>query len=524
MDLKDPTLESLDRDAADLGRFGYKQELRRTLGVFSSFAVAFSYISPSTGIFTLYFLALGALGGVMWWTWPIVALGQFMIALNWAELSSHYPVAGSVYQWTKYLSTRGYAWMTGWLYLFAGVITVAAVVATLPIALIPVINNVFNVSLNNTLGSADQAKIALAALVVITALNIYGVRLVALINNAGVIFEILGMVVFAVFLAALHNHQGVGVIFKTGGAKITPSTFLVGMFMSLFVIYGFDTASTLAEETRDPRREAPKAVLASIIGAFVIGAIFLLGTLMAIPNMKDAVGGLFGAQTIIEANFNSALATTYLFIVSAAIFICCLAIETATIRLCFGMARDDQLPASKPLAKVNPRFHTPIWSCVVIALLSAIPFIQFGGATIIAVAATAMIYLSWLLGNVAVMRARMNGWPRVSAPFKLGRWGKVVNVLGIAWGAGMLVNFFWPAGNGSLRVFANPKPIQTDFLGTGKPLVNLFGLDWLNKIPVIWTVTVVIVVIGLVYYFAFQRNKPFTPVIPPDEEVEAARV
>jgi hypothetical protein len=133
-----------------------------------------------------------------------------------------------------------------------------------------------------------------------------------------------------------------------------------------------------------------------------------------------------------------------------------------------------------------------------------------------------MIYLSWLLGNIAVMRARMKGWPRVSAPFKLGRWGKVVNVLGIAWGAGMLVNFFWPASDGSLRVFANPKPIQTDFLGTGKPLVNLFGLDWLNKIPVIWTVTAVIVLLGLVYYFVFQRNKPFRPVIPPDEEVEVA--
>jgi hypothetical protein len=135
-----------------------------------------------------------------------------------------------------------------------------------------------------------------------------------------------------------------------------------------------------------------------------------------------------------------------------------------------------------------------------------------------------MIYLSWLLGNLAVMRARIKGWPRVAAPFKLGRWGKLVNALGIAWGAGMLVNFFWPASTGSLRVFANPKPNQTDFLGTGKPLVNLFGLDWLNKIPVIETVTVVILLIGAIYYFAFQRNKPFTPVIAPEEEVEAVRV
>ena len=288
-----------------------------------------------------------------------------------------------MYQWTKYLSGRTYAWFTGWIYLFAGVITVAAVVATLPLALIPVLNSVFNVHLNNTLGSSDQRVVALITLVIITVLNIYGVRLVALINNAGVVFEILGMVIFAVFLAALHNHQGVGVIFKTGGAKITPSTFLVGMFMSLFVVYGFDTASTLAEETRDPRREAPKAVLASITGAFIIGAFFLWGTLMAIPDLKKAVTGLFGPQTIIESQLNSALATTYLVVVAAAIFICCLAIMTSTIRLCFGMARDDQLPVSRVLAKVNPRWHTPVGSCIAIGLLSAIPFIQFGGATII---------------------------------------------------------------------------------------------------------------------------------------------
>ncbi len=62
------------------------------------------------------------------------------------------------------------------------------------------------------------------------------------------------MVVFAFVLALFHNHQGVGVIFQTLGRQVTGSTFLVAMFMSLFVIYGFDTASTLAEETKDPRR------------------------------------------------------------------------------------------------------------------------------------------------------------------------------------------------------------------------------------------------------------------------------
>src|SRR5438876_8977696 len=99
-----------DRDSADLARFGYSQELRRSLGLFSSFAVAFSYISPSTGIFTLFALGLSTVGGLFFWSWPIVALGQFIIALSFAELSSHYPVAGSVYQWAKFLSSKAQAW------------------------------------------------------------------------------------------------------------------------------------------------------------------------------------------------------------------------------------------------------------------------------------------------------------------------------------------------------------------------------------------------------------------------------
>jgi len=174
-----------ERDSADLARFGYKQELKRSLGLFSSFAVAFSYISPSTGIFTLFALGLTTIGGVFIWTWPVVALGQFIVALNFAEVSSHYPVAGSVFQWTKYLANRHYSWFNGWIYLFAGILTVTAVVATLPLALIPALNGLGWHSLNAT-SLHTQLVVALITLAVITILNIYGVRLVALINNTGV--------------------------------------------------------------------------------------------------------------------------------------------------------------------------------------------------------------------------------------------------------------------------------------------------------------------------------------------------
>jgi urea carboxylase system permease len=529
--------DQASRDAADLERFGYKQELNRGLGTFSSFAVAFSYISPSTGIFTLFGVGMAALGAALFWTWPVVALMQFIVALNFAELSSHFPVAGSVYQWTKYLSGRTYAWFTGWFYLVAGILTVASVCATLPIALLPMLNTMLDTSFNTNLGSADQAVVAVITLALITILNIFGVRLVAIVNNTGVVFEILGMVVFAVILAIAYDNQGVGVIFDsdaTGNifefpAPVSLSFFLVGMFMSLYVIYGFDTASTLAEETRNPRQEAPKAVLGAVAGAFVIGVIFLWGVLIAVPNMADAVAAFAGPALIIDEVLSDALTVIYLFVVVAAIFVCCMSILTATIRLAFGMARDNQLPFSKTMAKVNPKLHTPVATCVIIGALAAIPFIQFSGPTVIAVGATASIYLSYLLGNLAVMRARMRGWPKARAPFSLGGWGKIVNVIAIVWGLAMLLNFLTPAsvdsafdpnasGANYLRIFANPKAVQTDWYVEGDQLVD-FKIDFLNEIPIIWLVFSVVLIIGAIYYLAVQRNKPYEAVVPPDEDL-----
>jgi amino acid transporter len=489
-------------DQQDLATFGYKQELHRTLGVFSSFAAAFSYISPSTGIFTLFFLGLTTVGGVFFWSWPLVALGQFIIALNFAEVSSHYPVAGSVFQWTKYLAGRRYSWATGWIYIFAGVLTVTAVVVTLPLTILPMLNLMgWNL---NAAALHDQIWVAVITLVVITVLNIYSVKLVSIVNNTGVFFEIVGLVIFAIVMLLVHRHQPLSVVTNSGGLHVGFGSFMAAMFMSLFVIYGFDTASTLAEETRDPRRAAPRAVLSSVAGAFVIGAIFLLATLMAIPNLKFAIAHSWGPAQIIEANFSKPWAIVYLAVVSAAILVCCMCIMTATIRLAFGMARDNRLPGSKAMAKVHPHLHTPIVACLVVAIVAAIPLFKYAGAGYVAIAATGMIYLSYFLGNCAILWARLaKGWPKVKAPFSLGKWGVPLNLLGILYGGAMLVNFAWP------RAASNPTPNQT--LGA----LSL-GVGFLNKVPILDSVLGFVVLIGLLYYVFFEARKDL-PVNPPSE-------
>jgi len=481
--------------------------------VYSSFAVAFSYISPSTGIFTLFILGIGLAGPAFFWSWPIVVIGQLIIGLNFAEVSSHFPVAGSVYQWTKYLSNRTYAWFTGWIYLFAGVLTVAAVVATVPLVLIPLINNVFGTSISTDLDT--ERNVAALVLLTTTLLSIFGVRIVAFVNNTGVVFEILGMVVFAIILVIFYHHQSLSTFtdfsYLGSGFNNQAGTFLAAMFMSLFVIYGFDTASTLAEETKNPRKAAPQAVLAAIIGAAVIGAIFLFAVIIAVPgDMSKFVSDIgagkvpFPLVTIIESNFPGWAANVYLLVVFAAIYVCCLAIQTSTIRLAFGMGRDGKLPLARYFNNVNSSLHTPVGTCIVVGVLAGLPLIYYAGAGTIAIGATGMIYLSYILGNIAILIARLNGWPKESAPFKLGQWGTIVNILGLVWGVAMEINFLWPR---NAAVGGQNPPLSA------LPNVTIGGP--IGNIPVFEATLGLILLVGAIYFFIAQRNAPETKAVLP---------
>src|SRR6478672_4604273 len=234
----DPThADQVARDDAHLRSLGIKPELRRTLGFLSNFAVAFSYISVSTGTFTNQAVAFGVGGPPIFWAWPLVILGQTFVALNFAELSSHFPVAGSIYQWSKRLSHKTLGWFTGWIYFWAGVVTVSAVAATVPLVLSTIQG--WDLNSPSPLGFLDMWQfVGLSALLTTTLINIIGVRLLAIVNNIGVGAEILGMVVFALILLFFANHQSPAILFDTSfTANLSDSgyapLFLIGMFMAL---------------------------------------------------------------------------------------------------------------------------------------------------------------------------------------------------------------------------------------------------------------------------------------------------
>jgi hypothetical protein len=102
-------------DDEELGRFGYRQQFVRSLRQFESFAVAFSFISITTGIFTTYGFALATGGTRAIWTWPIVIVGQSLVALVYGALSVRVPLSGYSYQWASRLASVQVGWWFAWM-------------------------------------------------------------------------------------------------------------------------------------------------------------------------------------------------------------------------------------------------------------------------------------------------------------------------------------------------------------------------------------------------------------------------
>lgn len=502
--------EQAARDDAHLRSLGIKPELQRTLGFLSNFAVAFSYISVSTGTFTLIGLGLAVGGPPFFWSWPLVVIGQLFVAVNFAELASHFPVAGSIYQWSKRLSNKTLGWFTGWFYFWAGVLTTTAVAITVPL----VLSSILGVDGTKAYGPFSwNVWIALGTLVITTIINAFGVRLLSIINNIGVAAEILGMVVFAGVLLIFFNHQPLSVLTNTQGLESQANgnylpVFAVAAFMSLFVVYGFDTAGTFGEETVDAGRQAPRGVLTAIILSGVIGTIFLLAIILSTPDLAAEIAAAGkGANPIadtIHANLGDVWGNIYLAVVLAAVFVCTMAIQGATTRLMFSMGRDRRLPLGSLWGSVSTSHKTPTNAAIAVGILAAIPFLVSGSAGVIAIGATGTIYLSYFLCNLGVLVARSKGWPRQKAWFSLGGLGLVINVVALLYGGIMILNFaLWHAdafgdwGNG-LRDLTNPTINTLTFLGSD-PLTSLPA--W----PVFESFLGIIFVVGIVYYAATRQ-------------------
>ena len=495
---------SKQNDSDELAGFGYRQELDRSLSSFSSFAAGFSYISILTGVFELFGFGFANGGPAVWWSWLIVLFGQAAVALCFAELAGQFPLAGSVYQWSKRIGSDAVSWMTGWILIIGSIVTVAAVAVAWQVVLPQVSVHLQFIGATpaaraasaGTYSTPDGAKNALilgAILVVFaTIINMLGVKVMAMINNIGVIAELIGSTVLVILLI-FHFHRGPGVVNQTlstgtGHAWGYFGAFLIAGIMSAYVMYGFDTAGTLAEETNDPRRSAPPAILRALLTAATIGGFLIIFALMAVKNIHDKHIGVLGLPYIIKQALGNTTGNVFLVDSALAITVCTLAVVTACIRMLFSMARDGRLPFGTAIAHVSGRRRVPIVPALFVGVVALLLLVvnlanQSAFLTLTSVAII-MFYLPYLAVTASMLVRRLRGqWPRAEhGPyFNLGRWGLPVNLIAVVYGTLVAFEIAWPRA-------------------------VVYGSKWYFRFGA-YEFIGGMGVIGLVYYLLVQRRK-----------------
>ncbi len=459
---------TVSTDTQSLARLGYEQELHRGVGSFSSFAAGFSFVSILTTVFQLFGLGFGLGGAAFFWAWPLVFIGQLLVALNFAQLAARWPISGAIFQWSSRLAGPRFGWFTGWTMIIGQILTVA-VAAIAVQAVLPAIWSGFQIvggadadpSLASPTGAANAVVLGLIMLTVTTVVNILSVRLMARVTSFGVLIEIVGVVVLIVALFLLPQRSA-AVVFTTTGYAGPPDepyvwAFLASSLMAAYVMVGFDSAGELAEETHNPRRTTPKTIIRALTVSGLGGGLLIIGALVAAPSLTDGNLATRGLAWVITSTLGDVFGRLLLCTVAVAVFACTLAVQTAGARMVFSMAREQALPLHRILARVSPRTGTPVAASIVVGvgagLALAVNLGQSAIFTALSSLCIAMLYLAYLgvTGPLLVQRLRSR---RIGLPtgvdedgrplFTLGRWGIAVNTLAVAFQIGMAINLIWP--------------------------------------------------------------------------------
>ena len=504
-------------DDHGLTRFGYQPELRRVLGLFDNFSVAFSYLSPMVGVYSLFVLGAGAAGpGYIWLMIPVVGF-MLLVALVFGELGSQYPLSGALYQYGRRSVGPAYGWWVGWIYGLALLVTVASVDTGMVGYFAALVNTLFGATVDAT-NHGVVLGVTVALIVVQTLLNSVGAKAMGYVSRIGVYVETIGTFGVAIALAIAGFHHGFGFLFTSQGAEhVKTNTLgvdfggswlggaaLVAVLAHSYIFYGFESAGDIAEETKDAARQVPRAMRSALLYGGIASFVLVAGLLLATPASHAGYTSALsfsGGIPVILGELPVWLQDVFLLLVCIAFFSCGTAVQGAGSRLLFSYARDRQLPASGWIRRVSPRFSTPVNALLIAGIVPVLftllvnvnPaknvhilwFVYPAGInalTALVSFGVSGIYLSFLLTVIGSMIARARGW-KPDGPFRLGRWAWPVSVLAALYLLAMLIDIVLPSGLGSPR-------------GT------LFNFDWITLVVVL-----VLAIIGAVYFFIARPDR-----------------
>jgi len=446
-----------------------------------------------------------------------VVIGMLFVASVFGELGSQYPVAGALYQYSKFTVGPAYGWWVGWFYGVALLITVASVDTGVVPYVASLLNNWFGTHIDAT-NHSTILVVTLALLALQTSVNIVGARAMGRVARFGTYVETFGTFGIAIILLIAGFHHGLGFLFHTHGAAHAATNplgvnfhgnwllgaALVGILAHVYIFYGFESAGDIAEETKDASRQIPRAMRGALIYGGISSFVLVMALLLAMPSTAKgyttAASFAGGVPYILGYNLTPWIQDVLLLVVIFAFFSCGSSVQGAGARLAFSFARDGAVPGSSYIGRVSKRFHTPVNALILGAVVSVLAtllvninpssnkkflFITYPANVNALVAlvsfAVSGIYLSFLMTVVGSAIARYRGW-KPAGSFTLGRWGWPVTIAGGVYLGLMLLNVVVPTG-----------------LSSGRALLNI---DWITL-----SVMVVIAIAGAVVYFVAKPEK-----------------
>jgi amino acid transporter len=436
-------------DDLELGEYGYQQDFRRTFRSFGSFAIAFSFISITTGIFTTFSFTLITSGPRGIWTWWIVIAGQLLVATVYGALSAKIPLSGYSYQWASRLANVHVGWWFGWMsFAFLSIVTVSVDYGLVTVALQPLIGMATT--------PANAAWLTVVVLIV-QALLIFGSTIVTTrVNNVAVFTEILGILglTVAVIVVAALRHQGHwSNLFSTGIVKSAGyygwlGPCMLATLLGAYTIVGFESASNLAEETHEPRKIVPKAMVRAVLLSGIVGFAFLIAISYAIKSLPAASASSAPVAFIIKNVLGGVVQKIFLVFVCISIFACGLVIMVTNSRLIWAMARDRRLPGHQLWAKVPRSTGGPSWATGLAAVIGIVIILalQSNSNALVQLFTASTIMPALLYASTVILyTSRAHRIPTESGHFKLGRWETPVVTMALIWLAYELVVLIGPA-------------------------------------------------------------------------------
>jgi amino acid transporter len=415
---------------------GYKPELKRTLSSFQMFAISFASVSVVIGVFATYGQVLQNSGPVGIWLFPVVAVGQILVALVYAQFAARIPLSGSSYQWASRLANPKLGWIFGWITAWnIGLSPVAIDNALATQCLMPLLNMAPN---ENTGRVITVILLAIQAVLVIGSTRIVGWTNSLAVGVELAIVVVLGVALFAA--VALTGHGSTQNLFSEGIAAGSPNYFALGgglmaaLIMGLSTLVGFESSANMAEEAKDAHRTVPRAIVGSVVVAAILGMVLVIALTVAIRDMGAASHSASPVAEIMNQQFGPGLERPLLLVIAIAFFGAAVVTMAGTSRIVFAMARDERFPAHRLFKRVNPRTQTPIPATLLVLAVGVAVMVVMPGGALMDLISTGAIFnnipYAMTIVLYLVVRRKLG---RKEGAFSLGQFEVPVSVIALAW-------------------------------------------------------------------------------------------